>query len=92
MLHTVPMFIRVCPYEIKYLKIEVRNPYYHEELIELNPGFSFYFKLEDVQLTVLMIKMSRFCLVKRRISQLVDRKMNAVTENGAKTYLFEDCT
>ena len=35
------MYIRVHPYEIKYFKIEVHNPD-REELIELNPGLSFF--------------------------------------------------
>ena len=32
-------------------EIEVQNPS-HEELIELNPGLSFFLKLDDVYLTV----------------------------------------
>ena len=39
--------IRVRPYEIKYFEIDVHNPY-HEDVIELNPGLPFFFKLEDV--------------------------------------------
>ena len=38
---------RVHPYEIKYLKIEVHNPY-REDPIELNQRMSSFFKLEDV--------------------------------------------
>ena len=37
----------VRPSEIEYLEIRVHNPY-HEDLIELNPRMSAFFKLEDV--------------------------------------------
>ena len=40
-------FTKVRPSEIEYFKIRVHNPY-HEDLIELNPMMSFFFKLEDV--------------------------------------------
>ena len=35
------------PSEIKYFRIEVHNPY-REELIELNPGMSSFFEVENV--------------------------------------------
>ena len=38
---------KVRPSEIEYLEIRVHNPY-HEDLIELNPRMSAFFKLEDV--------------------------------------------
>ena len=50
---------RIRPYEIKYFIIEVQNPY-HEDLIELNPTMSAFFELEDVLLTVFLVKMTRF--------------------------------
>ena len=39
------------PSELEYLEIRVHNPY-HEDLIELNPRMSAFFKLEDGELTV----------------------------------------
>ena len=56
-------FDGVRPSKINYFIIEVHNPY-REELIELNPGLSFFLKLKVVLLTVFLIKMSRFCLKK----------------------------
>ena len=41
------MFPSVRPSEIEYLEIRVHNAY-HEDLIELNPRMSAFFKLEDV--------------------------------------------
>ena len=45
------LHIKVRPSEIEYLEFRVHNPY-HEDLIELNPMMSAFFKLEDVKLTV----------------------------------------
>ena len=47
MQQTVSMATKVRPREIEYLEIRVHNPY-HEDLIELNPRMSAFFKLEDV--------------------------------------------
>ena len=41
------MTTKVRPTEIEYLEIRVHNPF-HEDLIELNPRMSAFFKLEDV--------------------------------------------
>ena len=45
LLHT--RYIKVRPSDIEYLKIRVQDPY-HGDLIELNPGMSSFFKLDDV--------------------------------------------
>ena len=57
------MTVKVRPSEIEYLEIRVHNPY-HEDLTELNPRMSAFFKLEDVLLTVFLVKISRFWLKK----------------------------
>ena len=51
------------PSVLNYFKIKVRNSL-REERIELNPGLSFFSKLDDIQLKVLLIEISRFCLKK----------------------------